>query len=99
MAHFIVTFRLKNDSTYQERYESFVDRVRAITPLAPWDETSSFFAFRANGSAASICSDLYLNSKFDSTKDQMVVIDLDLKQKATKGKVEYPALLEAGLGF
>lgn len=99
MAHFIVTFRLKNDSTYQDRYESFVERARAIATLSAWEETSSFFAFRAEGSAISICTDLYLHSQFDSTKDLMVVIDLDSKQKATQGNVAYPALLELGLGF
>lgn len=99
MAHFIVTFRLKNDSTYQDRYESFIERARAIATLSAWEETSSFFAFHAEGSAVSICTDLYLHSQFDSTKDLMVVIDLDSKQKATQGNVEYPALLELGLGF
>ncbi|WP_238911921.1 hypothetical protein [Achromobacter xylosoxidans] len=99
MAHFIVTFRLKNDSTYQDRYDSFVDKVKNIATLSPWDQTSSFFAFRADDTATGICSTLYLQTLFDATKDLMVVIDLDSKQKASKGKIEYPALLELGLGF
>ncbi|QCS64410.1 hypothetical protein EC609_19125 [Achromobacter denitrificans] len=99
MAHFIVTFRFKNDSTYQDRYDSFVDKVRGIAMLSAWDETSSFFAFQADDNAAGLCSTLYLETKFDSTKDRMVVIDLDRKEKATKGNFDYLPILKFSLGF
>jgi len=46
-----------------------------------------------------MCSDLYLQTPFDSTKDTMIVIDLDRKKKATKGQVKYLATLTSNLGF
>ena len=99
MAHFIVTFRFKNDSTYQDRYDSFVDKVKEIAELSPWDETSSFFAFQADDNAVGLCTTLYVETKFDSTKDRMVVIDIDRREKATKGNFDYLPLLNYGLGF
>ncbi|KWT72246.1 hypothetical protein APY03_6271 [Variovorax sp. WDL1] len=44
-------------------------------------------------------SHLYLKSAFDSTKDVMVVIDVDRRVKATKGQIEYEVLLTKYLGF
>lgn len=99
MAHFIVTFRIKSDSGYQSRYNSFVERVRKVSGLGSWDETSSFYAFEASGTASTICSDLYFNSEFNGDTDTLVVIDLDNRAKATRGVLNYPALLAAGLGF
>lgn len=101
MTHFVISFRIKSDASYQERYDSFIKRVYEIGGEAPavWEETSSFFAIRASGNAASVCSDLYFKTEFDSAKDLMVVIDLDKGEKATKGEIKYLATLTACLGF
>ena len=97
--HFIVTFRFKNDATYQDRYDSFIEQANQVATTVPWDQTTSFLAFEAKGTAETVCSDLYLKSAFDSTRDVMVVIDLDNKQKATRGEIEFDVLLLLGLGF
>ncbi|CAI8809037.1 hypothetical protein [Pseudomonas sp. T8] len=98
MGHFIITFRIKYDSTYQERYESFTKQVGEIA-TSKWEETSSFYAIQASGTASSICDNLYYKSDFVSSKDQMVVIDLDKKEKAVKGDIEELELLTKCLGF
>jgi len=64
-----------------------------------WDETTSFASFKAAGTADSVCSALYLGSKFNSISDIMVVIDLDAREKATKGEVKYLSILTSSLGF
>jgi hypothetical protein len=99
MTHFIVTFSIKSDSDYHSRYSSFTKRVGEIATDGTWEETTSFYALRAAGTASSVCTDLYVNSEFDATKDKMVVIDLDKREKATKGEISYPNSLEAALGF
>lgn len=103
MARIIVTFRIKNDSGYQTRYESFTKKAAELADSSGvWEETTSFVAFKPRSSSAtaeSVCSDLYLHSDFDSSKDVMVVIDLDKKQKATRGEIKYPNTLAAVLGF
>ncbi|PMY37401.1 hypothetical protein C1Y35_19835 [Pseudomonas sp. GW456-L14] len=99
MANFIVTFRFKSDSSYQERYDGFVKKVQEIATTYPWPETSSFFAFEANETADSLASRLWLETGFDTSKDIMLVVDVKNRSKTTKGKIEYPTLLDQGLGF
>lgn len=101
MANFIISFRIHSDSTYQERYASFVQRVHEIGGGvgAVWEETSSFFALRAEGSADDLCDNLYFSTLFDASKDAMLVIDLGARRKAMKGKLSYPNTLTTCLGF
>lgn len=99
MAHFLVSFRLASDSTYQERYDSVIERIDAIkTNGAVWDETSSVSIFEANGTAASVCDDLYYQTKLNANKDQLVVIDTVAREVAQRG-CKYPHLLTGNLGF
>ncbi|WP_426391950.1 hypothetical protein [Variovorax sp. R-27] len=101
MAHFILTFRIAADASYQARYESFVQAVVTFAggPGRVWDETTSFYAFEANSTADSVVRHLWVASDFDSSKDMMVVLDLDAREKATKGPVPYVPLLTAYVGF
>lgn len=101
MAHFIVTFRIGSDGNYQERYDSFVKKIHELGGGLGfvWEETTSFASLEATHTAESLCSNLYLGSAFDSTKDIMVVIDLDARKKSTKGKVNYTTTLTSTLGF
>lgn len=101
MAHFIVTFRIGSDGNYQERYDSFVKKVHELGGGVGvvWEETTSFASLEASHTAESLCQALYLGSEFNSSKDIMVVIDLDAREKATKGKVKYTGTLKSTLGF
>ncbi len=101
MAHFIISFRIKSDESYQQRYESFTSKVIEIAGSsgAVWDETSSFYIMKAPTTAQDLCTTLYLGSDFNSTKDIMVVIDVDNREKATKGPLKWPGVLDSTLGF
>jgi hypothetical protein len=101
MTHFILTFRIASDSTYNDRYKSFTETVTTLAGGSGkvWDETTAFYAFKADGTAASVTNHLYLQSQFDATKDTMVVVDLDSRAKATKGPLKWESLLTAYLGF
>lgn len=101
MANFIVTFRISSDNDYKERYESFVTTLVAYAGGAAkvWDETTSFYVFEKDATADAVCSHLYLESKFNATKDMMVVIDVGRHKKATKGPIPYEFLLTSYLGF
>ncbi|ASN67506.1 hypothetical protein 9F7_35 [uncultured Caudovirales phage] len=98
MGHFVITFRFEYDGSYQERYDSFTKKVREIAS-AQWEETSSFYAIEASGTAESIRDTLYFQTGFMESKDQMVVIDLDNRVKAIKGNVKYTSTLARCLGF
>lgn len=103
MAHFIVTFRIGSGSGYQERYDSFVAAVIALaggTSGKVWDETTSLYIFEVDGySAEQVAAYLNAKSKFDTSKDIVVVIDVDAKKKAIRGKLDYEVLLTSYLGF
>lgn len=101
MANFIISFRIKQDDTYQSRYASFVDAVRKAGggTGAVWEETSSFFALQASHTATGLCDHLYVSSEFNGTKDEMLVVDLSSRKKATKGPLKYLSTLESCLGF
>ena len=99
MTHFVITFRIKKDTTYQQRYESFVDHAASLGSKALWDETTSFIAMEAPGTAKDLCDSLYFGSMFDDSRDIMIVIDLDRRQKATYGEILYEHTLQACLGF
>ncbi|HDS1811566.1 MULTISPECIES: hypothetical protein [unclassified Pseudomonas] len=98
MGHFVITFRFEYDDSYQERYDSFTKKVTEIA-TSKWEETSSFYAIEAPGTAESIRDTLYYKTGFMESKDQMVVIDLDNRVKAIKGDVKYPNTLAKCLGF
>lgn len=99
MANFIVTFEFKSDDTRKARYDSFVKKINELTAYKHWDETTSFYCFELDMTAEDLCSALYIGSDFNSAKDIMVVIDVANKQKAAKGPLKYPSLLESYLGF
>lgn len=98
MGHFVITFRIKSDETYQDRYESFTKKVREISEKF-WEETSSFYAIKSTGTAQSVCDQLYFETDFTESKDQMLVIDLVKNEKALRGPDMYPNTLGACLGF
>lgn len=100
MAHFIVTFRIGKDSGYQERYDSFMEKIHELAGTAgSWEETTSFVVFKATGTAESIRDELYLKTQFSEASDLMVVIDVHAKKKASKGAIKYPNTLSSVLGF
>ncbi len=99
MANFIVTFHIKSDDTYSERYSSFISKINELCENKQWDETTSFFCFESNLTADGLCSALWTGSKFSETTDIMVVIDVSNRKRATKGPLKYPNLLQKYLGF
>ena len=94
-----MTFRLAQDATYKNRYQSFVKKVKEIAPEWLWEETSSFYAFEADSSADSVCNDLYYNTDFDEGIDLMVILDVGTRKFATRGSIENLALLKVALGI
>ncbi|SDN51619.1 hypothetical protein [Polaromonas sp. JS666] len=98
MPHFLLSFRIESDSTYQDRYDSLQEALRTIAAEIPWDETSSVCIFPAAGTAQSVADHLYYKSKLLAPKDLLLIIDLDNRTHAQYG-CKYPNSLKANLGF
>lgn len=100
MANFILTFRIKSDDGYQDRYDSLLEQLYAIAPRpGVWEETSSFVAFEYDGTIEDVRQALYFQSSFSPSKDTMVIIDLTNRKKVSEGVVSYTATLDCCLGF
>lgn len=98
MNHFIITYRIKSDDSYQARYDSFIRRLKEASGRIFWNETSSFYAMRAAITAEALCDDLCRGSGFDCAKDAVVVIDTTNRVLATSGAVQNQELLTECLG-
>lgn len=98
MANFIVSFRIEEDSSYQERYASLKDKVKQIATGYVWEETTSVYILQANGTATSVASELYYGTKLSGLGDMLLVVD-PLRSQYAGYSLKYPALLSAAIGM
>lgn len=90
MALFAVTFRIKQDGSYTERYNSVVEAIKmaAVFTDKYWDETTSFFLIQSPDGASKLTALIASRSKFDENKDLVVVINLSQNDYAVSGHYE-----------
>lgn len=94
MAVFNVSFRIKQTGDHAGRYQSVVERIRSEAIDGQyWEETTSFTVLRSNKSAADLADAIYFGSEFMTDWDKLLVVNLSVKDHATKGNIEYPATL------
>jgi len=94
MSIFAISFRIKADATYSDRWDSFVEAIRNhAVDRTVWEETTSFAVIEWYGEADALANSLYVGSAFNAAKDAMVVTNLSYKDHAIKGDVDYPNLL------
>lgn len=98
MSHFIVSFRIDNNSTYQDRYDSLKDRVKEIATGYVWEETTSVYILQTNGTAETVANDLYYRTKLLAPGDTLLVVDPLNGAWAGHG-IKYAALLGAAIGI
>lgn len=93
---YAISFELKADSTYSERYQSLMDEIRK-TPGDPglWTETTSFALIRSNEKIDDLDHRLYVKTSFDHTRDRILIIDHANNVAIARGKIEYPATLKS----
>lgn len=92
---YAISFRIKSDSNWEERWQSLVARARTIGGGigAIWEETTSFFLLSSNLGTDALATDLYLNSLFDASRDKLLVVNLSNNSQASKGMFDYPNTL------
>lgn len=95
MALFAVSFRVGTQDNSDERRKSLVERARFNALGNVWEETTSFLLFNYSKSADDLASDIYTKSLMSSTYDQLLVVDLSLKDYAKRGNIAYPNTLDS----
>ena len=85
MSAYTITFRIANDSTYEDRYVSFVEELKKKVNVW-WAEPTSFFAVETSESIDQFCERIYSNTKFDASKDLYLVLDANVKSGRVRGR-------------
>ena len=92
MNTFAVSFTIKYDYDYDERYESFMEAIRACPTV--WTETTSFCLVSTPESLSDFQRRLYL-TKFSPTRDKFLVMSVRPVMAAARGEISYPATLKS----
>lgn len=96
MATHIISFRIANDSTYADRYESVVKAIKAEAEgCTTWEETTSLNVLKSPKTADSLASAIYVGSTFYTHKDTLLVVNASNGTYATRGEVQYPSTLDS----
>lgn len=94
MASYLVSFRIADDADYSDRWSSTVSAIHSeADDRSYWEETTSLIVLNSNKTPADLALSVYLGSKFNSTKDTMLVVNANTGMYATQGKVNYPNTL------
>jgi hypothetical protein len=95
MAIFFATFRIHEDASYAERYESVVEAIKIVCHGdCYWDEPTSFFLFENPEQSAAIADWIDANSKFSASKDLLLITNLTNKGYKAIGNVKDKCLQE-----
>lgn len=95
MYQYAISFSIKSDATYGERYNSLMAQIEKGSIETSWDETTSFVLV-ANIEAIEVFANrLYVHSLIDATKDILLVIDHANSVAIARGPVKYPNLLQS----
>lgn len=86
MAVFLVSFDLKYDDDYSDRYSSFMEQVKKGGKW--WADTTSFVAVETDETIDTFCNRIYLQSKFNGTKDLYLVLDANVKSGRVRGALK-----------
>lgn len=99
MSHFIVSFRIAETGTYQQRYDSLRKKVNEISSGYVWDETTSVYIFSAPGSAESVAHTLYVGTDLNLTLGDILLVVDPIKSEYAGFGIKYGALLSAAIGM
>jgi hypothetical protein len=91
MATYAVSFTIKWNDTYNERYDSFMEQIRKCKTV--WTETTSFALVETDEKIVDFEFRLWL-SKFNSTTDSLLVIDASYDDATIRGPAGNRATLK-----
>ena len=94
MATHMISFRIQHDTEHTDRWSSTIEAIRnEASDGVTWEETTSLILLKSSKSAEVLAMSIYVNSKFDVTKDKLLVVDATTGTYATRGQIDYPATL------
>ena len=94
MPRYAVTFRIHDDTGYQNRYESFTEQVRKGATYW-WAGTTSFYAIQTSEALKVYSDRIYFDSSFDPSRDIFVVVNVETGEGRTRGSISDKDLFRA----
>lgn len=93
---YAISFEIKSDSNYSERFRSLMEEIRktAGKPFV-WDETTSFVLITSAEAIGVLEHRLYSKSKLNADIDKLLVVDHANGAAVARGPFEYPNTLKA----
>jgi hypothetical protein len=86
MPVYAVSFDLEYDSTYQDRYTSFMEQVKKGGEW--WADTTPFVVVRTSETIDNFCSRIWSMSSFNGAKDLYLVVDTEKMSARIRGKLK-----------
>ncbi|NTS33888.1 hypothetical protein HQ945_21750 [Phyllobacterium sp. BT25] len=93
MANYWISLRIKNDSSYDERYNDFVAALHAVKANGYWPETTAFWIIESN-----LAIDPFVKAitkPLDGKKDMVLVRKIAHDESRYFGAIEYPDVLKS----
>ncbi|MDJ0992509.1 MAG: hypothetical protein QNI90_02975 [Dinoroseobacter sp.] len=96
MLTFVVCFRLKEDASYQERYESLVNAINEEAQgITGWDELTSVIILKSTKSRNNIATNIVAKSRFDMSNDLLLVVNASAGSVSVRGDISDSSKLKA----
>ncbi|NVD45838.1 hypothetical protein [Qipengyuania atrilutea] len=91
MPIYAVSFEIKNDASYNDRYQSLMKQIRACE--MHWEETTSFVLVKTGESLSDFETRLYVLSQFSHIRDKMLVLQVSGDDGVFRGVNNMPSTL------
>lgn len=95
MAHYSVSFELKSNDTYSDRYDSLMEAIQASPSKAVWTETTSFALVETTESLTTFANRLYVDTDIDDRWDKLLVIDHLNGNAIARAPIKMPKTLKS----
>lgn len=94
MYEYAISFEIKADSTYGERYSSLMALLTAIPNSYLWSETTSFVLIQSPEKIDGLADRLVAQSKFSPARDKLLIVDHISNVAAARGVIQYQHALK-----
>lgn len=95
MYSYTVSFSIKADQTYSDRYDSLMKQLRSEPGIQFWDETTSFVLVQSPETIDVFANRLYFRSLLVASIDTLLVIDHSSSACIARGPIKYPFTLNS----
>jgi hypothetical protein len=95
MGNYLVTFELRSDASYNQRYRSLTEQLQSAPTLLCWDQSTSFCALSSPETIGELADRLRTGSRINGETDLLLVIDPAASHCVALGPIRFEPLLSS----